>query len=124
MRTMGGRRWLGVLATLCVAFGVAQWVAGPAGSLRGQPRHPELTFNATQQQVQLTIPSPACPTSSEHCEWMLFVDEPNLPGQPVVGMTTGSSGTLDISYPTLCGVMQADVLLGPAPWKFKFGHRR
>ena len=52
------------------------------------------------------------------------MNEPKLPGQPVVGSVTGSSGSLTIKYPQFCGVIQADVLLGPAAWRYKFGFRR
>ncbi|HEX7442814.1 MAG TPA: hypothetical protein VF320_02945 [Acidimicrobiales bacterium] len=54
---------------------------------------------------------------------MLFFNEPATGA--VVGTATGTSGTLTIAYPRdFCGVIQADALIGPAPWRSKVGHQR
>jgi hypothetical protein len=71
------------------------------------------------RMVTLTIPTPACKHSAHaaSCVWKLFVDEPDVPGQPVVGAVSGTSGVLSVPYPTLCGVLQADALVGAPPRK-------
>ncbi len=55
---------------------------------------------------------------------MLLVNEPDIPAKTVVGLMTGSSGTLTIAYPAnFCGVIQADVYVGPTPWHLRFGRQ-
>ena len=49
------------------------------------------------------------------CTWELVVNEPFVPGQPVVGAVFGTSGVLHVSYPPFCGVIQADAFVGPPP---------
>jgi hypothetical protein len=84
-----------------------------------------LKFVSSGNEVTLKIPTPPCPATSPACRWMLFVNEPDVPAKTVAGLVTGSSGTLSIAYPTnFCGVIQADVYLGPAPWHLRFGHQR
>ncbi len=123
MGTGRGGKSVVMLALACAGVGMAM-ATGTAWSGPAHSRHPVLKFDSEQHHVQLTIPTLACPGSNQNCEWLLYVNEPSVPGQPVVGFATGSSGTLTINYPILCGVMQADVLVGPAPWRYKFGHRR
>ncbi|MDA8274862.1 MAG: hypothetical protein M0029_05705 [Actinomycetota bacterium] len=87
------------------------WAAGPPTP------GPQLAFDAPQQQASLVIPAPACPTSNPGCEWMLFMNAPLVPNAPVIGEVTGTSGRLTIPYPTdFCGVIQADALIGRAPF--------
>jgi len=88
-------------------------------------RRPVLTFVSSDREVTLKIPTPPCPAMLPTCRWMLFVNEPDVPAQTVVGSATGTSGTLSVAYPTnFCGVIQADVYLGPVPWHLRFGHQR
>ncbi len=73
--------------------------------------------------VTLDVPG-TCPMRHPNCEWMLSVDEPGVPAQTVVGTATSTSGRLVVAYPRgFCGVVQADVLIGPAPWRLQFGHK-
>ena len=66
-----------------------------------------------------------CPKTEPFCEWQLFVDEPDIPSQTVVGTATGTSGILTVNYPkNFCGVIQADAIVGPSPWLYQFGHRK
>jgi hypothetical protein len=81
-----------------------------------------LVFNDAAKQAQLTIPKDSC-TPGVKCKWMLFMNLPFMPHQPRVGYVVGKSGTLVLAYPTFCGVIQADALRGPAPWKFRTGIR-
>jgi hypothetical protein len=121
---MAGRLRVVVVVAILLAASSGAMLPLPAWSASAHSRHPVLKFDAALQQAQLTIPVPACPVSNENCEWMLFVNEPLLSGKLVIGSVTGSSGSLTVNLPKFCGVIQADVLLGPAPWRFKFGHRR
>ena len=125
MRVSGTYRLLAVLAMTLVAIGAALISAGEAWSAPVvHYRYPVLRISAANQQAQLRIPVPACPTSNPDCVWMLFVNEPNAPGQPVVGMVTGTSGVLTVAFPDYCGLIQADALIGPAPWVLKRGVHR
>jgi len=78
-------------------------------------------FNDSTLTVSLTIPTLACSPMHPDCEWMLFMNEPREPGRPTVGMITGTSGTLTLPYPHYCGYVQADSLIGPAPWTYVSG---
>lgn len=73
-------------------------------------------FDDAARQVTLTIPTPPCAPGQEGCKWLLFVNEPDVPGKPVVGSVTGTVGVLMVHYPpNFCGVLQADARTGP-PW--------
>jgi hypothetical protein len=75
-------------------------------------------------KAELTVPASDCPEANPFCEWMLFVDEPDVAGQPVVAEVTGSSGVLEVPYPpNFCGVLQADALVGPGNWVYQTGTR-
>ncbi|HUY66983.1 MAG TPA: hypothetical protein VMV06_09215 [Acidimicrobiales bacterium] len=103
----------------------------PTGNSPVRPQTPEVHARAAESQfvhvkfvdqsraVTLTIPTPACKHSSRatSCVWRLFVDEPDVAGQPVVGAVSGTSGVLSVPYPTMCGVLQADALVGAPPRK-------
>ncbi len=101
----------GAAVTAVALSGGTAWAAG--ASVPG----PQLAFDAPQQQASLVISAPACPTSDPGCEWMLFMNAPLVPNAPVIGEVTGTSGRLTIPYPTdFCGVIQADALIGRAPF--------
>ncbi len=101
----------GAAATAVALTAGTAWAAGPPTP------GPQLAFDAPQQQASLVIPAPACPTSNPGCEWMLFMNAPLVPNAPVIGEVTGTSGRLTIPYPTdFCGVIQADALIGRAPF--------
>jgi hypothetical protein len=133
-------RVVAVVAAVFVASGAAMVTAGTAWSApghavqprvraadAGQPRirsaHAVLRFDVAAGVVQLTIPTPPCPVTDEQCEWMLLMNEPEVPGQPTVGTATATSGVLTLSFPDFCGVIQADALIGPAPWTLTHGVR-
>jgi microcystin-dependent protein len=116
-------RAVAVAALALVALGSALVSAGAAWSAP-KPSSPYLTYNSAQQALQLRIPTPVCPKSTVGCQWMLWVNEPQLAGKPFVGAVTGTSGTLSVDVPNFCGTVQADALLGPAPWKSVEGIRR
>lgn len=104
------------LGSLMLTAGVAA-ASSPAGGVAA------ITFWNNDNVVTLNVPS-VCPTGNPNCVWMLSVNEPDIPAQTVVGTATGTSGVLTVAYPTnFCGVIQADVLVGPAPWRLMFGHQ-
>jgi hypothetical protein len=104
------------LAAGGVLWGGTAWAA-PAPA-------PALTFNSVAQEVELTIPSPPCPPSESACQWMLYVNEPGVNGQPTISEVIGTSGTLTVPYPPdFCGVIQADALIGPGAWAYQTGER-
>jgi hypothetical protein len=152
MRKSGLNRVVAVVAAVLVATGAAMVTAGTAWSAPGHAAKPSTTstqatitsarahghavkpavtsthsvlrIDDAAGRVELTIPTPPCPVSNEHCEWMLVINEPELPGQPIVGSVTGTSGVLTLAFPKFCGVIQADSLIGPAPWMATHGIRR
>ncbi len=154
MRKSGVNRTVAVVAAVFVATGAAMVTAGTAWSAPGhavQPRHRPahfavqprvrpahhavqprvgnkrsiLRFDVAGSMAVLIIPTPPCPVSNEHCEWELIINEPKVPGEPTVGTVTGTSGVLALTFPNdFCGVIQADSLVGPAPWTLTHGIRR
>jgi hypothetical protein len=114
---------MAVAAVTMVAAGAALFSAGAAWSAPTPTRHLDLVFNDAADQVEFTIPTPPCVRQVTDCQWMLYVNMPLLPGQPRVGFTVGTSGTLVVPYPQFCGVIQADAIRGPAPWKWRAGIR-
>jgi hypothetical protein len=101
------------LTLLSVSLGGAAW------STTGSPSTAVITFDDAAQQVTLTIPTPACPTSQPNCMWKFFLNEPKLSVD--VAIVYGTSGTLTLAYPkNFCGVIQADAYVGP-PWVAKRG---
>ncbi len=101
------------LTLLSVSLGAAAW------SVAGSPSTAVITFDDAAQQVTLTIPTPACPTSQPNCMWKFFLNEPKLSVD--VAIVYGTSGTLTLAYPkNFCGVIQADAYVGP-PWEAKRG---
>ena len=79
--------------------------------------------------VTMRVPSKVyCPPTQPDCDWMLYVNEPDIPPQPVVGYQIAAAGSgvaiLEVKYPSdFCGVIQADALVGPSPWLREFGHQ-
>jgi hypothetical protein len=112
------------VAIALVSMGAIMVTAGTASSTPEVFSYPVLRFDDAAQQIQLKIPTPACPVGQSDCEWMLYVNQPGEPGQPVVAQVIGTSGVLTVAYPDFCGVLQADALIGPAPWVYKTGIRR
>jgi hypothetical protein len=101
------------LTLLSVSLGAAAW------SVTGSPSTAVITFDDAAQQVTLTIPTPACPTTQPNCMWKFFLNEPKLSVD--VAIVYGTSGTLTLAYPkNFCGVIQADAYVGP-PWVAKRG---
>jgi hypothetical protein len=113
-----------VVALALVALGATLVSAGAAWSAPIRASAPYLTYNSALQALQLRIPTPVCPGSAVDCQWMLWVNEPQVAGKPIVGEVTGTSGTLSVNIPNFCGTVQADALIGPAPWIFARGIRR
>jgi hypothetical protein len=123
MRVSGIYRLAAVVAITMVATGAAMVSAGTAWGVSGHYPYPVLRANDATQNFELTIPR-HCPEANPDCVWMLFVDEPKVPGHPIVAMVKGTSGTLAVPYPAFCGVLQADALIGPAPWQQTIGIRK
>jgi len=111
------RRWFGPVLALILMLLLLSAMPTPAGAEGTQFVH--VNFVDQARMVTLTIPTPACGHSAHAtpCVWELFVDEPDVPGQPVVGAVSGTSGVLSVPYPTTCGVLQADALVGSPPRK-------
>jgi hypothetical protein len=111
-KTMRSRWWylLG-LAAVPLALGLSMHAAD------ADMGRAVIQFNDPGRVVTLTIPTPPCRPDGNTiaCQWELEVDEPNVPGQPVVGTAFGTSGVLSIPYPSYCGVIQADAVVGPPP---------
>jgi hypothetical protein len=122
MRISGAYKVMALVAVLIIAAGAAMITAGEAGAAPGHVPYPVLRINQSIGQVTLRIPTPACSGGGTSCVWMLFVNEPKT--GTVVGSVTGTSGVLTIDFPDFCGGIQADALIGPAPWVQKAGTRR
>jgi hypothetical protein len=115
------RRWLYLtLAVIPVLL-----LADPVPAAADADTHfAHIAFGDKAGAVTLTIPVPACRKFGGHtaCLWELFVNEPGEPGQPVIGAAFGTAGVLSVPYPTFCGVLQADALVGP-PTRKEVGFR-
>jgi hypothetical protein len=123
MRMSGFYRGIAALAITLAVSGALMVTAGTAWSVTLAPRSrplPLLSMNNDEQLARLVIPAPS---PCGDCLWMLFMDEPEVVGGPVVAEVTGRHGSLTIPYPKFCGVIQADALEGPLPWKIIEGHR-
>ena len=83
---------------------------------------PIIGFDDADHLARLVLPNPPCPPDTG-CVWMLRVNEPEVAGGPLVGSVTGTSGILTVAFPAFCGVIQADALVGPAPWRIERGIR-
>ena len=119
-----GARLLLAAAVATVGLGVVLIAAGTAAAESRVGATAVIRFWPSYHEVTLTIPVPACPTTNPSCEWLLEVNEPDVPAQTVLGTATGSSGMLTVNYSAnFCGVIQADALIGPSPWYLKYGHQ-
>ncbi len=108
-----------VIGSVLALIGFTVTLGGAAWSASDNPSAPVITFDDAAHQVQLTIPTPACPASQPTCQWKFFLNEPKL--HVDVATVYGTSGTLTIPYPKeFCGVIQADAYVGP-PWVAKRG---
>ncbi len=127
-RSRRANRWLAVFAASLVALGAALMGAGAASAAIPVGHHPTIRFWDAYNVVTMVVPvQPRCPPTQPHCVWQLFVDEPDVPLQPVVGTafaTAGAAYEIEVAYPSnFCGVIQADALVGPDPWLFEYGHK-
>lgn len=120
MRLSWAYRWVAVLSVLLVASGIGLVTAGEAGAA-GHNRGDMLSFEG--DQAQLVVPVPPCPQSQPACSWLLFVNEPNE--HVTVGFVTGDSGTLTVTLPEFCGIVQADAAIGSLGkrWRHEAGIR-
>jgi hypothetical protein len=121
-------RWLAILAVCVVALGSTLVGAGVASASARVNRNAHIKFYNKQRVVTMTVPL-SCPNVRQPpCTWMLYVNEPENPAQTVVGTATsppGSGKVLHVNYPRdFCGVIQADVVVGPSPWLFEQGRIR
>ncbi len=127
MQTRGRRvnRWLAAVAAVLIALGSIFVIVGTASASTPIGHYPTIKFWNSFQVVTMRVPERAwCPKTEPYCEWQLFVDEPDIPSQTVVGTATGTSGILTVHYPKdFCGVIQADAIVGPSPWLLQFGRR-
>lgn len=97
-------------------FVLTSMTMGTTWSAAAGPPTATPVFDDAARQVTLTIPTPPCAPGQEGCKWLLFVNEPDVPGKPVVDSVTGTVGVLTVQYPpNFCGVLQADARTGP-PW--------
>ena len=80
----------------------------------------KITF--LSDRVTLTLPA-QCPGTRPNCEWILYVNQPITGAE--VGTAMGTTGILSVAYPAdFCGVIQADAVVGPIPWRREVGHQR
>ena len=94
-----------------------------------RPKHfVVIKFVPSANEVTLQIPTPPCRHGPPGCVWRLLVNEPFVPGEPLLGVVTGTSGLLTVTYPsTVCGVVQGDasgMSAGSGRWRIKVGHRK
>jgi hypothetical protein len=133
MSTVRTSRWYRLLvglAALLVTTGTGLVTAGATAGASAttttqatpQFAFPVLRFDATTSTATLIIPTPPCPGGATGCEWMLYANEPALPGTPTIGSVVGTSGTLTMVMPAFCGVIQIDALIGP-DWTYKTGSK-
>jgi hypothetical protein len=126
-RRRARRRLVMAVAVGSVALGVVIPSAGAASASSRGGRFAVIKFSPASQVVTLDLPTRGCPARHpSDCVWKLVVNEPGVPGQPSVDSNppTGTSGVLTVAYPkNFCGVIQADVMIGPAPWRLQFGHK-
>ena len=114
-----------VVAVVMATLGLLATISGTASASVPPNAFPTIRFWSAQNEVTLQVPTPACPASRPSCEWTLFVNEPDVPAQTMVGAVSGTSGILTVAYPAdFCGVIQADAILGPSPVRLEVGHQR
>ncbi len=99
-RRKRANRWLAVAASVMVALGSMLVIEGTASAATPIAHFPVIRFWPAYHKVTLNVPARAwCPKSKPKCVWELFVNEPDIPAQTVVGIATGSSGILMVDYP-------------------------
>jgi hypothetical protein len=118
MRLSWTYRWVAVLSVLLMASGITLLTTGEAWAAGHSKISAILSFDGNQ--AELTVPVPACPSAKPSCSWMLIVNEPD--GHTLVGWAEGNTGTLKVTLPELCGVVQADAEMGK-PWHARGGIR-
>jgi hypothetical protein len=111
------------LVAAVTAMGVFVFlIAGVAPAAGAAERSPVLSFSS--DRVTLTLPIQGCPHRRPDCEWMLFVNEPTT--GKLVGTATGSGSAVGVTVALpACfdGVVQADALIGPSPWRKVVGRK-
>ena len=108
---IGPRRVVVALAATAALVFVTAGVASAAGV---NVRSPLISISS--DRVTLNLTDKGCPKQRPDCEWMLFVNEPAT--GKLIGSATGSTGALSVALPAyFCGVVQADALVGPSPWR-------
>jgi hypothetical protein len=112
-----------LLSLLIIPMAIALPHAAGAAPLRAG-----LQFDQSTQMAHLTVPDPCKPrgkTVQGTCKWLLWGDEPNVAGHPVIGYVEKGSGTLSLAAPKLCGVVQYDALVSGSNniWHFVVGRR-
>ena len=119
-------RWLALAASVMVALGSLLVVQGSAEASTPVAHYPVIRFWSAYNEVTMNLPARIwCPKFTPDCEWQLYVNEPDIPGGPEVGMEIGRSGVLTVAYPkNFCGILQADAIVGPSPWYLQFGHQK
>jgi hypothetical protein len=122
-----GRRLVWV--ALCViALGTTLVGAGTASAAIRTGHYAHIKFYNKQRVVTMSVPTQCPPVRQAPCVWMLYVNEPENPAQTVVGTQSAApqtKGILQVAYPrNFCGVIQADVVVGPSPWLFETGRVR
>lgn len=122
-RAKAGRR-RGAVALGFVALGALLLTAGAASGATLGGNFAIITFWNNYNVVTLDIPA-KCPMTNPNCQYMLWVNEPDVPAQTFVGSAVGTSGVLTVPYPSnFCGTLQADVFVGPTPWRLVYGHQQ
>jgi hypothetical protein len=118
MRASGIYKLTAVVGITMITFGTGMVTAGAAWGLAAVQPRPVPIFHDARRVITLKLPPPPyCTPTVPNCLWELFVNEPKAPGQPTVAKVTGRSGVLSVDYPEYCGVIQADALFGPDPWR-------
>lgn len=94
---------------LIASFAFAALTIGFTGQASGDLRFANLHFNDSTNAVTLKLPTNPCDSQGD-CTWALFVDEPFVPGKPVIAIQETTRGDLTVAYPSFCGVLQADAV--------------
>ena len=118
---VGSRRVMVAMAAMVVFVFLIVGTAPPAGAAG---RSPVLTFSS--DRVTLTLPTQGCPYRRPDCQWMLFVNDPTTGRLVGTGLATDptSGSALTVALPACFdGVVQADALIGPSPWRKVVGRK-
>ena len=125
---LGSTNWrIAAIVAFSVVVGVPLAGTGVATAALRPHHFVVVKFVPSANQVTLQIPTPPCRHGPPGCVWRLLVNEPFVPGEPLLGTATGMSGLLTVTYPsTVCGVVQGDasgMSTGSMRWRYKVGHR-